>query len=213
MKQTERALGPFVPLLEKTSVGSVFIVQTLEEVILGWRKILSTTELAGMQQHMLTTTDWIPRSLETLDKNHTSLQIPTAIIVPTRNWGQWSPQPIQLLWACWGGTEHQRKHQGRWQRWHLCTSWRCLGMVERSYEANMVFSGLPVLRASGHTLCYRWWQSWGDPLQMAKGGLSLPSLQDPHLYVQKLRLFGLYASITCETSEVVLVQLSSMRHL
>lgn len=94
--QTGRALGPFEPLLEKTSVGSVFIVQTLEEVILGWWKSLSTTELAGMQQHMLTTTDLIPRGLGTLDKKDTSIQILTAILGPTRNWRQWSPQPIQL---------------------------------------------------------------------------------------------------------------------
>lgn len=86
--QTGRALGPFEPLLEKTSVGSVFIVQTLEEVILGWWKSLSTTELAGMQQHMLITTDIIPTGPGTLDKKHTSIQILTAITVPTRNWRQ-----------------------------------------------------------------------------------------------------------------------------
>lgn len=85
MMQEGRALGPFVPLLEKTSVGSVFIVQTHEEVILGWWKNLSTTELAGMQQHMLTITDLLPRGPETLNKNHTSTQILTAIIGPTRN--------------------------------------------------------------------------------------------------------------------------------
>lgn len=78
-------MGPFVPLLEKTSVGSVFIVQTLEEVILGWWKSLSTTELAGMQQHMLTITDLFPRDLETLNKKHTSIQTLTATTAPTRN--------------------------------------------------------------------------------------------------------------------------------
>lgn len=82
-----RQEGLWVPLclLEKTSVGSVFIVQALEEVILGWWKSLSTTELAGMQQHMLTITDLSPRHLETLDKNHTSIQTLTSITAPARN--------------------------------------------------------------------------------------------------------------------------------
>lgn len=106
-----------------------------------------------MQQHMLTTTDLISRSLETLDKNHTSLQIPTDIIVPTRNWGHWSPQPHPAPVSLVGRHWHQWKHQGRWQRWHLCTSWCCLGMVERSYGANMVLSGSPLLKAQ-----------WSQPL-------------------------------------------------
>lgn len=55
-------------LLENTSVWGVFIVQTLEKAILGWWKSLSSTEPEGIQQHMFTTTSFIPRDLETVEK-------------------------------------------------------------------------------------------------------------------------------------------------
>ena len=105
VKQTGKALDPFVPLLQKTSVCSVFIVQTLEKAISGWWKSLSTLELVRMQQRMFTITDFIPRDLETLEKKHTSIQTLTAITAPTSNWGQWPPQAIQLQWAFWGGSK------------------------------------------------------------------------------------------------------------
>lgn len=83
MQQTGRALDPFVPLLEKTSVCSIFIVQTFTKAILGWWKSLSTIKLVGMQQHMFTITDVISRDLETLEKNPTSIQTLAAIVAPT----------------------------------------------------------------------------------------------------------------------------------
>lgn len=198
MKQTGRALGPFVPLLEKTSVGSVFIVQTLEEVILGWWKSLSTAELAGMQQHMLTTTDFIPGDLETLGKkthqhtnphSHHSPHQKLRAVIPTTH-----PAP--------------EKHQCRWQRWHLCTFWWCLGIFGRSCEATMMFSGHSS-RPNGHTLSGE--QSHGDPLQSPKLGSACPACRiQVRFHVQKLRLFGLHhlwdfrgfhgITFKCETS-------------
>lgn len=74
MNQTGRALDPFVPLLEKTSVCNVFIVQVLEKAILGWWKSLTTTEQVEMQQHMFTITDFFLRVLGILDKNHSVTQ-------------------------------------------------------------------------------------------------------------------------------------------
>lgn len=75
-----------MPLLEKTSNCSVFIVQSLEKaIILGWWKSLSTIELVGMQQHMFTITHFIPRDLAVLEKKHTSIQILAAITAPTSN--------------------------------------------------------------------------------------------------------------------------------
>lgn len=211
MKQTGRALGPFVPLLEKTSVGSVFIVQTLEEVILVWWKSLSTTELAGMQQHMLTRTDLIPRDLETLDKKHTSITNPHShhsphqklrVVTPTTH-----PAPVSMV-------GRQRTPGKTPVQVAEVKSLRLLVLFGNIWEKLWGEHGVQwVTTPQGQVVTP---SATGDESpkvilsKCLKLGSACPACRiwmEPRVkfYIQRLRLFGLYAFITCETSEAITV--------